>query len=88
MSHTFFCECSFIVRFFSGLPGGAGGLTGVSGLIFNDARLPPAAWSRFSQDLRVAPDVLQVPLTHGAVGAPVDPQRGGRPVARLTRLRR
>ena len=42
--------------------------------------LPPAAWTRFTQDLGVAPDVLQVPLTHGAVGAPVDRQRGGRPV--------
>jgi predicted dienelactone hydrolase len=44
------------------------------------AWLPPAAWSRFTQNLGVTPDVLQVPLTHGAVGAPVDPQRGGRPV--------
>ena len=50
--------------------------------------LPPAAWTHFTQEQGAAPDVLQVPLTHGAVGAPVDPQRGGRPVARLTRLRR
>lgn len=28
----------------------------------------------------MTPDVLQVPLTHGAVGAPVAHQRGGRPV--------
>ena len=44
------------------------------------AWLPPAAWSRFTQDLGVAPNVLRVPLTHGAVGAPVDRERGGRPV--------
>jgi predicted dienelactone hydrolase len=42
--------------------------------------LPPAAWTRFTQDLGVTPDVVQVPLTHGAVGAPVARQRGGRPV--------
>jgi len=35
--------------------------------------LPPALWV-------VPPGVLQVPLTHGAVGAPVDRDRGGRPV--------
>ena len=42
--------------------------------------LPPAAWARFEQDNRIPPGVLQVPLTHGAVGAPVDRDRGGRPV--------
>ena len=42
--------------------------------------LPPAAWARFGQDFGVPPGVLQVPLTHGAVGAPVDRDRGGRPV--------
>ena len=42
--------------------------------------LPPAAWSRFEQDNGIPPGVLQVPLTHGAVGAPVDRDRGGRPV--------
>ena len=42
--------------------------------------LPPAAWARFEQDNGIPPGVLQVPLTHGAVGAPVDRDRGGRPV--------
>jgi predicted dienelactone hydrolase len=42
--------------------------------------LPPAAWARFEQDRGIPPGVLQVPLTHGAVGAPVDRDRGGRPV--------
>jgi predicted dienelactone hydrolase len=42
--------------------------------------LPPAAWARFEQDNRIPPGVLQVPLTHGAVDAPVDRDRGGRPV--------
>src|SRR6476659_10409670 len=42
--------------------------------------LPPAAWARFEQDNRIPSGVLQVPLTHGAVGAPVDRDRGGRPV--------
>jgi len=42
--------------------------------------LAPAAWSRFEQDNAIPPGVLQVPLTHGAVGAPVDRDRGGRPV--------
>lgn len=42
--------------------------------------LPPAAWTRFTQDLGVTPDVVQVPSTHGAVGAPVARQREGRPV--------
>ena len=42
--------------------------------------LPPAAWARFEQDYGIPPGVLQVPLTHGAVGAPADPERDGRPV--------
>ena len=42
--------------------------------------LPPAAWARFEQDNGIPQGVLQVPLTHGAVGAPVDRDRGGRPV--------
>jgi predicted dienelactone hydrolase len=42
--------------------------------------LAPAAWARFEQDNQIPPGVLQVPLTHGAVGAPVDRDRGGRPV--------
>jgi alpha-beta hydrolase superfamily lysophospholipase len=42
--------------------------------------LPPAAWSRFEEDSGIPPGVLQVPLTHAAVGAPVDRDRGGRPV--------
>jgi len=42
--------------------------------------LPPAAWSRFEQDNGIPPGVLQVPLTHGAAGAPVDRDRDGRPV--------
>ena len=42
--------------------------------------LPPAAWARFEQDLAVTPGVLRVPLTHGRVGAPVERDRGGRPV--------
>lgn len=42
--------------------------------------LPPAAWARFEQDLGVPSGVLQVPLTHGRVGAPVERSRGGRPV--------
>jgi predicted dienelactone hydrolase len=42
--------------------------------------LPPAAWARFEQDLGVPPGVLQAPLTHGRVGAPVERSRGGRPV--------
>ena len=43
--------------------------------------LPPAAWARFEQEsLGVPPGVLQVPLTHGRVGAPVERSRGGRPV--------
>src|SRR6476661_3123614 len=42
--------------------------------------LPPAAWARFEQNNGIPPGALQVPLTHGAVGAPVDRDRGGRPV--------
>jgi predicted dienelactone hydrolase len=42
--------------------------------------LPPAAWARFEQDSGLPPGVLQVPLTHGRVDAPVDRQHGGRPV--------
>ena len=42
--------------------------------------LPPAAWARFEQDQGIPPGVLQVPLTHGRVGAPVEHDRGGRPV--------
>jgi predicted dienelactone hydrolase len=42
--------------------------------------LPPAAWARFQQDNGIPQGVLQVPLTHGTVGAPVDRDRGGRPV--------
>ena len=43
--------------------------------------LLPAAWARFEQEsLGVPPGVLQVPLTHGRVGAPVERSRGGRPV--------
>src|SRR5919199_2708292 len=42
--------------------------------------LPPAAWARFEQDNGVPPGVLQVPLTHGRVDAPVDRRPGGRPV--------
>src|SRR6478735_8360932 len=37
--------------------------------------LPPAVW-----DSAVPPGVLQVPLTHGAVGGTVDRDRGGMPV--------
>jgi dienelactone hydrolase len=42
--------------------------------------LPPAAWAQFEQDQGVPPGVLQAPLTHGRVGAPVERSRGGRPV--------
>ena len=42
--------------------------------------LPPAAWTRFEQDSGIPPGVLQVPLTHGSVGAPVARNRGGMPV--------
>jgi alpha-beta hydrolase superfamily lysophospholipase len=42
--------------------------------------LPPAAWARFEQDLGAPAGVLQVPLTHGRVRAPVERSRGGRPV--------
>ena len=42
--------------------------------------LPPAAWARFEQDQGAPPGVLQAPLTHGRVGAPVKRSRGGRPV--------
>ena len=42
--------------------------------------LPPAAWARFEQDQGAPPGVLQAPLTHGRVGAPVERSRGGRPV--------
>ena len=42
--------------------------------------LPPAAWAQFEQDQGAPPGVLQAPLTHGRVGAPVERSRGGRPV--------
>ena len=42
--------------------------------------LPAAAWARLTQDLGIPSDVIQVPLTHAMVGAPVDLQRGGRPL--------
>jgi dienelactone hydrolase len=42
--------------------------------------LPPAAWARFEQDALGVQGVLQAPLTHGRVGAPVERRRGGRPV--------
>jgi predicted dienelactone hydrolase len=42
--------------------------------------LPPGAWASFEQFQGIPAGVLQVPLTHGRVGAPVDRHRGVQPV--------
>src|SRR5919107_1384909 len=45
-----------------------------------DPWVPPAAWTRFQQDLGVPAGTIRVPLTHGRSGAPVEQSRRGRPV--------